>query len=236
MTPILFYGVPEGCSFGSIVALEWSGLDYRLCRIPMPDVVSSDAYRSLVNPMAETPSFLTGRGEVISESMAILNHIGAEALGSGLAFPQGSSGFDRLNAALAFLNTTFFDAFTPLWHVIEHEVTGRDREALIAYGRSKVARAHALLERRLDGRPWMLGEERSLADAYFTGISRWTEVHQALDRRDYPSVAALHDRLQQDPAVRFAMAIEHEEPANSAGGLRGRVTLEEVAGLVRQAA
>jgi len=36
MNPILFYGVPEGCSFGAIVALEWSGLPYQLCRIQMP--------------------------------------------------------------------------------------------------------------------------------------------------------------------------------------------------------
>ncbi|MCR7705994.1 glutathione S-transferase, partial [Pseudomonas aeruginosa] len=35
MEPVLFYGVPHGCSFGSIVALEWLGRPYRLCRIEM---------------------------------------------------------------------------------------------------------------------------------------------------------------------------------------------------------
>ena len=36
MEPVLFYGVPQGCSFGSIVALEWLNQPYRLCRINMP--------------------------------------------------------------------------------------------------------------------------------------------------------------------------------------------------------
>ncbi|MBP2442684.1 glutathione S-transferase [Rhizobium leguminosarum] len=55
MSPILFYRVPEGCSFGSIVALEWSGLPYRLCRVEMPEMVSSDDYLR-INPVGETPS------------------------------------------------------------------------------------------------------------------------------------------------------------------------------------
>ena len=33
--PILYYGVPSGCSFGSIVALEWLGQPYALSRIEM---------------------------------------------------------------------------------------------------------------------------------------------------------------------------------------------------------
>jgi glutathione S-transferase len=35
MQRVLFYGVPQGSSFGSIVALEWLGQPYQLCRIEM---------------------------------------------------------------------------------------------------------------------------------------------------------------------------------------------------------
>jgi glutathione S-transferase len=35
MQPVLFYGVPQGSSFGSIVALEWLEQPYQLCRIEM---------------------------------------------------------------------------------------------------------------------------------------------------------------------------------------------------------
>ena len=35
MEPVLFYGVPGGCSLASIIALEWLGQPYKLCRIEM---------------------------------------------------------------------------------------------------------------------------------------------------------------------------------------------------------
>ena len=80
MVQTLMYGIPSGCSFGSIVALEWLGEPYRLCRIEMPAVVQSDAYRE-INPVGETPTLVTATGDPISESMAILNHLGARGIG-----------------------------------------------------------------------------------------------------------------------------------------------------------
>lgn len=234
MEPILFYGVPSGCSFGSIVALEWLGEPYRLSRIEMPEVVQSEAYRRL-NPVGETPTLMTADGRLISESMAILNHLGARGIDKGLAFAQGSAGFDRLNQALAFLNTTFFNAFSPLWYALEHGIEGAERDALRAYGAAKVAKAHADLEAMLGSQDWLLGN-RSLADAYFIGIARWTKYHDVVDRRDYPGLQRLFERLEADPAVQFAHAIERGEPARSSGGFRGEVSLEDALGRLKLAA
>lgn len=226
MTPILFYGVPEGCSFGSIVAFEWSGLPYRLCRIPMPDVVSSPAYRP-VNAVGETPTLRTDDGRLVSESLAVLLHLGHRVTERGLAFAPGTPDYDRLNRMLAFLNTSFFNAFAPLWHALEHGAQGEEDRVLKAYGRASVEKAHANLERLLDGQPWLLGTQRTLADAYFAGIARWADFHQAVDRRRFPGLARLHDRLQDDPAVQFAHDVEEERPARSTGRFEGHVTLEE---------
>lgn len=236
MSPVLFYGVPSGCSLGSIVALEWLGKPYRLCRIEMPEVASSADYRR-INPVGETPSLLSGGGEVISESLAILNHIGASAVDAGLAFAQGTPGFDRLNQMLAFLNTTFFSAFSPLWFATEEQgIDDNDKRALTDYGRTLVKRAHAQLEEMLGDKPWLLGAQRTLADAYFIGIARWTRYHDVVDRRDYPNLQRLYDKLEADPAVQFAHAIEGGRAATSRGGFRGEVGLDEALGLLRQVA
>ncbi|RST54436.1 glutathione S-transferase family protein [Variovorax sp. MHTC-1] len=229
-TPILFYGVPSGCSFGSIVALEWLAQPYRLCRIEMPAVVSSESYRR-INPVGETPSLLTAKGELLSESMAILNHLGALGIDRKLGFTQGSRDFDRLNQMLGFLNTTFFSAFSPLWHALEHGSAGEEKKALTAFGRANVRKAHAQLEALLGGQPWLLGQERSLADAYFIGIARWTKYHEVVDRRDYPALQRLFEKLEADPAVKFAHAIEAQQPALGAGGFVGHIALEEVLAL-----
>jgi glutathione S-transferase len=228
MFPILFYGVPEGCSFGSIVALEWSGLAYKLCRIEMPSQVSSSAYQK-VNPVAETPTLMTGEGRLISQSVAILHHIGSRSASSGLVPAPGSAGFDRFNEVLAFLNTNFFESFAPLWYAMENELTGSEKETLVRMGQHKVRKAHTDLEALIGNQRWLAGDHRTAADAYFMGIARWNNFHQVLDLRQYPALHAFHERLLLDPAVKFAHAIEHEKTAPvTGGGFAGEVTLEQV--------
>lgn len=227
MTPILFYGIPSGCSFGSIVALEWLGEPYRLSRIPMPEMVQSETFRR-INPIGETPSFKTGDGRIISESLAIMNHLGARGIGKGIGFKQGKADFDRLNQSLAYLNTSFFNAFSPLWYTLEHETLKPDeKQALRTYGAANVAKAHRELEKMLGNSPWLLGDERTLADAYFIGIARWTKYHNVVDLKDYPALKALFERLEDDPAVKFAHAIERDEDVKGAGGFGGHVSLEQ---------
>jgi len=233
--PILFYGVPSGCSFGSIVALEWAGQPYRLARVEMPEQIHTTAFKSL-NPVGETPVLVSAAGDVVTESMAILNHIGARAIERGIAFAQGTPQFDELNRMLAFLNTTFFGSFSSLWHVIEHEVDDAARTALTEYGRGRVEQAHAKLEAMLGDRRWLLGDRPTLADAYFAGIARWTKYHSVVDRRDYPNLQRLFEQLEADPAVVFAHAIEQQRPAVSAGGFQGEVALEEAIADYRLAA
>ena len=227
MVQTLMYGVPSGCSFGSIVALEWLGEPYRLCRIEMPADVQGEAYRR-INPVGETPTLVTATGERISESMAILNHLGARGISKGLFFAQGSAEFDRFNKVLAFLNTSFFTAFGPLWYVFEHGLEGSEKDALRAYGAAKVTKAHADLEAMLGDKDWLLGDRPTLADAYFAGIARWTKYHDVVDRRDYPGLQRLFEKLEADPAVRFAHAIERGEPATTTGGFAGELRLDDI--------
>jgi glutathione S-transferase len=231
----LFYGVPEGCSFGSIVALEWSGAKYNLCRVQMPEVVSSADFKR-INPVGETPTLMLPDGRMLSESMAILGHIATKTINKGLGFEPGSPQDDRLKQMLAFLNTGFFSGFGALWYAFEHDLTDEAKAALRDYGIAKVERAHADLETLLGGKEWLIGDRRSLADAYFMGIARWNDFHKVVDRRRYPALNSLYQRMLEDPAVRFAHAIEHEEPAVSAGGFQGHVSLDEVLGEISKAA
>src|SRR5688500_13110587 len=118
MEPVLLYGVPQGCSFGSIVALEWLGQPYRLCRMNMPEDLQGDLY-ARVNPVRETPTLLLESGATLSESFAILQHLAARAPGQELGPAPGTSGHDRLNQVLSFLVTSFFSSFSPLWTAYE---------------------------------------------------------------------------------------------------------------------
>jgi glutathione S-transferase len=61
MQPVLFYGVPQGSSFGSIVALEWLGQPYQFCRIEMLQQPWNSLYGD-VNPLYLTPALLPENG------------------------------------------------------------------------------------------------------------------------------------------------------------------------------
>lgn len=234
MAPVLLYGVPQGCSFGSIVALEWLNQPYRLCRIDMLVDMQTDAY-ARVSPLRVTPVLVLENGVVLTESAAILQHIAARGLAQGLGFKQGTAEFDRFNQRLAFLNTSFFYAFAPLWSAYKAEGNPSELETLRSRGRSLVAKAHAHLDAMLGQDQWLVGDRRTVVDAYFAGIARWANYHRAIAPRDYPNVLRLFEKLEADPAVVFAHAIEDERPAKSAGGFLGHVTFEEVASMVKSA-
>ncbi|MBS7661845.1 glutathione S-transferase family protein [Pseudomonas lalucatii] len=229
MQPVLFYGVPQGCSFGSIVALEWLGQPYQLCRIEMLEQ-PWDRLFGRINPLYQTPALLLESGEALSESLAILLHLAARAPDTPLAPRQGSPAFDQLNQMLSYLVTDFFSAFVPLWVAYEKpELNDEARSVLRALGQEKVADACAYLDQLLSDRPWLLGERRSLADAYLAGVARWVEYHQLFDpHRDYPHLARYLARLAADPAVRFATALEQGEAADGSAGFMGHVSLEQL--------
>lgn len=234
MDPILFYGVPAGCSFGAIVALEWSGRPYRLCRIEMPAVVSSAAYRRL-NPLGETPTYISETGEVFSQSLAILQHIARFSRDPRMGPRAGTPGFDRLIESLAFQHTSFFSAFSPLWQAFEGAEEG-EKDVLRNVGRRRVRKVFDQLAHLLDGRTWLAGDGPTVADAYFMGIVRWNDFHKVLDLAEYPAVDALRARLEREPAVQFALAVEHGQEAKSVGQYRGSVPLAEASQGARLAA
>ncbi len=107
------------------------------------------------------------------------------------------------------------------------------QKTLRSIGQKQVAKAHAGLAAMMGDRPWLAGEKRTIADAYFIGVARWAPFlastgAQTVDQRDYPNLHRHMRKLEEDPAVVFAHAIEEERPASSSGNFRGHVALEEL--------
>jgi glutathione S-transferase len=228
MEPVLFYGVPHGCSFGSIVALEWLGQPYRLSRIDM--LAPKDERYARINPKHQTPTLLLENGEALDESLAILSHVAARDLGQRLGYLQGTRAFDRLNSALSFLHTEVHGAFAPAWTAFKlPDAATKEKEVLRTVARDQAAKAYAHLEHMLADRLWLAGDVRTVADAYLVGVARWGEDLRLFDlKREYPRLHAHLQKLEADKAVIFAHAIEDEKPATGSGGFLGHVTLPEV--------
>ncbi|RZF50813.1 glutathione S-transferase family protein [Acinetobacter halotolerans] len=223
----LFYGIPSGCSFGSIVALEWSGLPYQLCRIEMPLQSDTPEYRR-INPLGETPALIYGNGKIVTETMAILNHITAKSSNTAFHYQQGTEAFNLFNQKLAFLNTTLFNAFAPLWYGVEYTMPEDSKQALQDYGKVLVEKAFTALEASLTNHTWLMGDQLSFADGYYAGIARWLKYHNVIDIHHFPNCHRIYQQLQSDPAVKFAHAIEQQHLTENAQNFLGHVSLEEI--------
>ena len=76
--------------------------------------------------------------------------------------------------------------------------------------------------------PYLLGDRPTLADAVFVGVARWAEFHEAIDPAGYPRIASLKERLEADPAVRYAETIEEGRAPAGHGVMKGEVPLDEL--------
>jgi len=228
MEPILVYGFPLGSSMGLVAAFEWLSQPYRLCRVDMLADMKSDAYGRL-NDRRETPVLITDDGRVLTETLAIVRWLEARDVERRISFDIVAPEADRMHQLMGFLNTGFTGAFSPLWVALEMEQADPAyRETLRDYGRKAVASRHAKLEAMIGDTPFLAGERPTLADAVLIGVARWAEFHKAVDAAAYPRLAALRRRIEADPAVRFAQAIENGETPEGSGAMRGQVPLDEV--------
>jgi glutathione S-transferase len=231
MQPILLYGHPLGSSMGLVAAFEWLGQPYKLSRIDMLGEMREPAYARL-NARHETPVLIAEDGSVITETMAILRWIEQRDSERRVSFDPASFEAVWLQQYAAFLNTGFTAAFTPYWVALElDEPDPAYQDALRRLGRTLVNNRHQKLEAMIGDSPYLLGDNPTLADAVFVGVARWADFHQAIDPADYPKLRALKARLEADPAVVFATAIEDGEQPSGTGTMKGQVPLKELVAL-----
>jgi glutathione S-transferase len=227
MEPTLLAGFPLGSSVGLITAFEWLGQPYRLSRVKMPDDMLSESYAKL-NGRQETPVLLTGGGP-LTETMAIALWLEARDKERRISFEPGTPHADRLHQYMGFINSSFTAAFSPLWAAFEMKgVSDEFRDALREYGRRAAAKRHRQLEGMIGDHPYLLGDKPTLADALFIGVARWADFHKAVDPKEYPRLRALRERLEADPAFRFAQKIELGKPAGGSSAMIDLVPLEKV--------
>ena len=226
MLPLLFVGYPMGSSLGLVTALEWLGQPYRATRVMMPDDMLTDAYAQ-VNGRQETPVLIRENGAVLTETVAITRWIEDRDGDLRISFPKDSDAARRMHQMTAFLNSSFTASFIPLWAALEMpEAPDAFRETLRAFGRDAVRKRHAQLEALLGDAPFLAGDRRSIADAVFIGVARWADFHEAIDPSDFPRIAALKQRLEEDPAVAFAHRLEDGSDTSGAA-LSALVPLHE---------
>lgn len=228
MEPILIYGFPLGSSMGLVAALEWLGKPYRLCRVDMLGEMREPAY-ARINARHETPALITDQGRALTETMAIASWLAVRDDERRISPDPLSSEGDRMRQLMAFINTGFTGAFSPLWVALEMDPPRPALQAsLREFGKEAVIERHDKLEAMVGDGPYLVGDRPTLADALFVGVARWLDFHEVAPPTRWPKLAALRARLEADPAIVYATALESGESVAGSGLCLGHVPLAEV--------
>lgn len=228
MEPVLLYGFPAGSSMGLVAALEWLGKPYRLSRVDMLGEMREPSYKR-INRRVETPALITDRGDVLTETMAIAAWLEARDTERRISFDPLSREADRMHQLMAFINTGFTGAFGPLWAAMEMQSPNPAMQsALREWGSEGVIERHDRLEEMIGDTRFLIADHLTLADGILIGVARWLDFHQVADRSRWPKLAALRTRIESDPAVIYATALENGEMQSGNGACKGHVELTEV--------
>ena len=200
----LFYS-PGACSLAPHVVLEWIGQPYEAKRVK----TGSEELKA-VNPAGAVPVLRDESGWVLTQAGAILHYLARRFPEAGLdaaADPKAQAELDRWSSFMTGdLHPSFFPIFMP-----NRYTTASDEAALAAVreaGMGLVRKRLALLDAHLADRPWLLGEARSIVDAYAFPMIRWAIGKLPEKLAPFPGVQALHDRIAADAAVRTVLAEE----------------------------
>ena len=227
-TPVLFYR--EGtCALGALISLLWSGEAFRLCHLQESDETNPDYLK--LNALGEVPTLFTD-GVVISENVAILQHIGFLNLSPGITFEPGSGYFDQLQRALGFLSSSFHKSFMPIFSPeLFHEdkkVQTEMRQKFIA-GHLREMMEHT--EIHLLRTP-LLFDHPTVGDAYLYAMVRWTEDLYNLPK-EFPHLVRFQKAMNQLPEVALALRIESGQHKDGVKNFKGHVEFKD---FVRDAA
>ena len=200
----LYYS-PGTCSLSPHIVAREAGLPIELVkvdirRIPHRSEDGAD-YAAAVTAKGYVPALELDDGGLLTEGAAIVQYLADRAPESGLAPAWGTMGRYRLIEWLNFVASELHKVFSP-W--LFHPEYGRQAAEV---ARDKLAGRLAFVDAQLAGRPYLLGEAFTVADAYLFTIAGWTRI-TGIDTAPWPNLEAFLQRVAARPAVRSAMQAE----------------------------
>jgi glutathione S-transferase len=162
MEPLRLYWRPGTSAVAPHAALAEIGVAYELVRIERETAQTDPAYLAL-NPLGVVPTLLDG-DTVVTESAAILLYLADRYPEANLVPAERAELYSRLMFMTNALQTALLRFLYPERYGVE--------------GVREVAAAEAAgyfdrLDRELEGREWLIGDQRTAADLFLFMLTRW---------------------------------------------------------------
>lgn len=195
------YFSPAACSLAPHIVANEAGIPLELVKVDTKTkTIEPEGDFWAVNPKGYVPALELDDGQVLTEGPAIVQYLADLKPGAGLAPANGTFARVRLQEALNYLTSEIHKTFSPLFNpALLPEV----RDERLAY----LKRRYALIERQLEGKQYLSGDQFTVADAYLFVLTNWARGVK-LDLSEFPNVLAFQKRVAARPAVRQALVRE----------------------------
>ena len=191
------YYAPGACSLADHVALIENGLAFDLERVDLKTKRTETGVNYLsINPKGYVPALQLDDGETLTENVAVLSYIADR--GGKLMAADGMP-YWRVLETIAFISTELHKAFKPFFSPDSDDASKEESKSIIE-------KRFDLMERRLDDRAFIVGEDMTVADCYLFVMLMWAKEKVGIS---LPSgLGDYYERLKQRPAVKKALAEE----------------------------
>jgi GST-like protein len=195
------YGSKGSGSASVEAALEICGFPYRQVRAARWEADSAMDELLRVNPLGQIPTLVLPDGTVMSESAAILTHLGLLA-SPGLLLPADESARAQNLRGLVFIAANCYSAISIIDYPERWTAATDDgqRELLREGTRERLHRHWEIFADTFTAAPFFNGATPGALDLFAAVVSKWsgTRAHVAEHR---PGFAAALARIDAHPAV-----------------------------------
>ena len=189
-----------------LVALHEKEAQFESEQVRLFDEAVRERYREIY-PLGRIPLLVLDDGHLIPESSIIIEYLDTKFAGGPRLIPSAPDESRQTRFHDRMLDLYLNDSIASLLFQSWKPEEGRDRE-LIDRSRFRAGVLYDFLEHRLDGRPWLMGEEFTMADcAAAPALLYAGDLFPFAGR---PAIAAYWERLCARPS--YARVLEEAEP------------------------
>lgn len=195
------YFTPGACSLAPHIGLREAGYQFDLEQVDLATKkTKSGADYTKVNAKGYVPALQLDNGEVLTEAPVILQYIADQKPESGLVPKAGTMERYREQEWLNFVTSELHKGLGALFN----PKTPEDYKPVAI---ERIGMRLDFLAKQLDGKPYLMGDKFTAADAYLFTVLSWTP-HLKISLDKWPTLGAYLGRVAARPQVQAALKAE----------------------------
>ena len=196
----LYYS-PGACSMAPHIVANEAGIPLELVKVDIPNkTTESGADFWQVNPKGYVPALQLDDGTVLTEVGVICQYLADQKPESGLAAQAGTMARYQQMEALNFASSEVHKQIGALFNP-------KMTPEMKAVQMGTIERRLSALEKPLEGRQYVMGDEFTAADAYLFTVLNWTNPLK-IDLGKWPNIQSYMGRVGARPKVQQTLKAE----------------------------